>query len=30
MENQENLSEAEKEKNDEYLTKLVRNLNKKE
>ena len=30
MENKENLSEAEKEKNDEYLTKLVRNLDKKE
>ena len=30
IENKVNLSEAEKEKNDEYLRKLVRNLNNKE
>ena len=30
IEHQENLSEAEKEENDEYLRKLVRNLNNKE
>ena len=30
MENKENLSELEKEENDEYLRKLVRNLNDKE
>ena len=30
IENKENLSEAEKEENDEYLTKLVRTLDKKE
>ena len=29
-ENKKNLSEAEKEENHEYLTKLVRNLNRKE
>ena len=30
IENKENLSEAEKEANDEYLRELVRVLNKKE
>ena len=30
IENNEDLSEAEKEENDEYLRKLVRNLNNKE
>ena len=30
IEHNENLSEAEKEENDEYLRKLVRNLNNKE
>ena len=29
-ENNENLSEQEKEKNDEYLARLIRYLNKKE
>ena len=30
IEHKENLSEQEKEENDEYLTKLLRDLNKKE